>query len=100
MERGKTRIIDLESEGEEKISDFFHKRILIPSSSSNSEEEGSGSDDNEVRPTGDIEDLIYQTKKHKTEHFEALNISGVPIKYPFKPYPSQIQLMDKVSYIH
>lgn len=89
-------IIDLE-ENEEKISDFFHKRILMSSSSSSSE--NSGGSDNEVRETNDIEDLIYHTKKHKTEQYESLNISGVPIKYPFKPYPSQIQLMDKVIFI-
>jgi hypothetical protein len=91
MAVGERKVIDLDVK-EEKISDFFNKRIVISSSSSESEA------GNEVRETGDIEDLIYQTKKHKTEHYESLNISGVPIKYPFKPYPSQIQLMDKVTF--
>ena len=79
--------IDLE-EKEEKISDFFQKRISISSSSETETKNG-------IRETGDIEDLIYQ-KKQKMSHYETLNISGIPIKYPFKPYPSQIQFMDKL----
>lgn len=88
---GQKRTIDEDGrikKEEEKISDFFHKRIDISSDC----ESASSS------PADDIENLVYQTKKHRPSvHFESLNVSGVPIKYPFKPYPSQIQLMDKVT---
>lgn len=31
------------------------------------------------------------------KQFEALHINGIQIRFPFKPYPSQIRLMDKIT---